>query len=152
MKRFLYSVFVLLATGWAIAASAREAHEDRTGDAARQFIEEAVAASDQTGQQAAFDRLMALGCSAVPAIVGALPDDRDLTIRYIRITNSPEVFEAVAQYGPEKVTDALVAVLGYLTEQHFGFIHNGASPEDRATTVAAWRAFVEQTPPDQLCE
>ncbi len=152
MKRLLFfALLVLLAPGSATAL-ASDVDGEGIGDAVRQLIDEAVAASDQDEQQAAFDRLMALGCAAVPAIVEALPDDRDLTIRYIRIMNSPEAFEAIAQYGPEKATDALVVVLGYLTGKHFGFIHNGASAEDRATTVAAWRAFLEETPPSELCE
>ena len=99
----------------------------------------------------AFRKLEELGCPAVPAIVKHLDDRRKLPIAYIRLYNkNPDAFEEFRQYGPEVLTDALAAILNQLTGQHFGFIYNGATEEERAKVVAAWRDFVAKTPPEKF--
>ena len=118
----------------------------------RALIDKAVAAKTQEQQQAAFDRVIALGCPAVPALGAALDDARPLPVRYIRLVNhAKDAFEAFRQYGPETVTDAVAAMLNQLTGEHFGSIYNGATPAERAETVKAWRAFIARTPPEKLC-
>jgi hypothetical protein len=113
------------------------------------FIEEALV--EKTEAQA-FQKLEALGCPAVPAIVKHLDDRRKLPVAYIRLQNkSPNRFEAFRQYGPEVLTDALAAILDQVTGQYFGFIYNGGTEEERAKVVKAWREFVVKTPPDRLC-
>jgi hypothetical protein len=100
----------------------------------------------------AFQKLEALGCPAVPAIVKHLDDRRKLPVAYIRLQNhSADAFEAFRQYGPEVLTDALAAILNQVTGQHFGFIYNGGTEEERAKVVKGWREFVAKTPPDRLC-
>jgi hypothetical protein len=54
-------------------------------------------------------------------------------------------------YGPEVLTDALAAILNQITGQHFGFIYNGGTEEERAKVVKGCREFVAKTPPDRLC-
>jgi len=113
------------------------------------LIEEAL----KEGTEAqAFQKLEALGCPAVPAIVKHLDDRRKLPVAYIRLQNhSAGAFEAFRQYGPEVLTDALAAILNQITGQHFGFIYNGGTEEERAEVVKGWREFVAKTPPDRLC-
>ena len=125
----------------------------QTAELVKELVERAVAAETQGEQQEAFDDLMDLGCNAAPHIVTAMPDDRPLSIRYIRIENrSPDAFEAFGQYGPEVVTDALAAVLTYLTKGSCGFIHNGGSVDERQQAVACWQSFIVETPTDERCE
>jgi len=116
------------------------------------LITHAVEARTQAAEQAAFDELEKLGCAAVPAIIQRMDDRRPLPVRYISLENkSPQAFEAIRQYGPEEVVDALAAILNQLTGQHFEFIYNGASDDLRAKSVAGWRAFLRRTPADRLC-
>jgi hypothetical protein len=101
----------------------------------------------------AFRELEALGCQAVPAIIKNMDDRRPLPARYIAFRNkSPQAFEAIRQYGPERVVDALAAILNQVTGQHFGFIYNGASDVERAKTVAGWREYLAKTPAARLCQ
>jgi hypothetical protein len=127
---------------------------EQTVDAqVRALIDTAAGARSQEEQQAAFDRVLSLGCAAVPALGAALDDGRRLPVRYIRLENHAQNrFEAFRQYGPETVTDAVAALLNQLTGEHFGSIYNGATPEERAKTVKAWREFIARTPPGQLCK
>jgi len=113
------------------------------------LVEEALV--EETEAQA-FQKLEALGCPAVPAIVKHLDDRRKLPVAYIRLQNhSPDAFEGFRQYVPQVLTDALTAILNQVTGQHFGFIYNGGTEEERAKVVKAWREFVAKTPPDRLC-
>jgi hypothetical protein len=101
----------------------------------------------------AFRELEALRCQAVPAIIKNMDDRRLLPKRYIALENkSPQAFESIRQYGPERVVDALAAILNQVTGQHFGFIYNGASDVERAKTVAGWREYLAKTPAARLCQ
>lgn len=79
-------------------------------------------------EQQAFVELEALGCPAVPAIIERMDDERHLPDPRISLTNkSPDAFEGKRFYGPQKVVDALAAILNQLTGQDFGFIYNGCN-------------------------
>ncbi len=117
------------------------------------LIEKALAARTQSAQQSAFEQIEGLGCAAVPAIIRRMDDRRKLPIAYIALRNeSPNAFEAIRQYGPEEMVDALAALLNQLTGEHFEFIYNGATSEARTQSVAQWRAFLDRTPSDTLCK
>jgi hypothetical protein len=106
----------------------------------------------QKTEHKAFSDLEALGCSAVPAIVKQMDDRRVLPDPSISLVNkSPNPFEGLRHYGPEKVVDALAAILNQLTGQDFGFIYNGATDVERDKAVHGWREYVEKTGPDKLC-
>ncbi|KQW86455.1 hypothetical protein [Brevundimonas sp. Root1279] len=95
-------------------------------------------------QQRLFDRLIALGPEAVPTIITLMDDDRPLGYPAISLVNtSPDAFEGLRHYTPKVLTDALAAVLNQITGEHFGFIYNGASPDDRRRTVNAWRIYLD---------
>ncbi len=103
-------------------------------------------------EQKAFADLEALGCEAVPFIIKRMDDRRDLPIRGISLENkSPDAFEGLRHYGPQKVVDALAAILNQVTGQHFGFIYNGANEHERTKTVKGWRDFLLKTSPSKLC-
>ena len=76
-----------------------------------------------------------------------LPDPR-ISLR----NKSPQAFEGLRHYGPEKVVDALAAILNQITGQHFGFIYNGATDAERTQTVRRWRDYLQKTPSTKLCE
>src|SRR5262245_36250906 len=100
----------------------------------------------------AFSDLEALGCSAVPSIIGRMDDRRKLPDPRISLENkSPDAFEGLRHYGPEKVVDVLAAILNQITGQHFGFIYNGATDADRKKTVQGWRDWLRRTPAEKLC-
>lgn len=103
-------------------------------------------------QMEALAQLEALGCVAVPSIIRRMDDRRKLPIPRISLENkSPDAFEAVRHYSPELTVDALAAILNQVTGEHFGFIYNGASEEERATTVKKWREYLERVGPDGAC-
>ena len=104
-------------------------------------------------EQQAFRDLEKLGCAAVPSIIRRMDDRRNLPERYIALKNqSPGAFEAMRQYGPEQVVDALAAILNQITGQHFEFIYNGGTAEQRARSVRGWRDYLKKTPADKLCQ
>lgn len=97
---------------------------------------------DGSGQQRAFERLEALGPSAIPAIVAQMDVRRPLTLRQISLTNhAADAFEEMRHYGPELVVDALDAILNQLAGQG-GSLVNGGSDRQRDAAVATWRVFV----------
>src|SRR5436190_16352537 len=66
-------------------------------------------------EQRAFADLEALGCPAVPAIIKRMNDGRELPDHHISLRNkSPQAFESMRHYGPEKVVDALAAILNQI--------------------------------------
>jgi hypothetical protein len=90
----------------------------------------------------AFADIEALGKAAVPAIIDQMDDRRALAKRQIALRNfSPDRFEEFRLYGPEKVVDALAAILNQVTSDDFGFIYNGGTDEERARAVAGWRIY-----------
>jgi len=104
-------------------------------------------------EQQAFTDLESLGCSAVPAIIQRMDDRRKLPDPRISLRNkSPDAFEGLRHYGPEKVVDALAAILNQITGQDFGFIYNGATDAERNKTVRGWRDFLDATPTAKLCD
>jgi hypothetical protein len=107
--------------------------------------------TEKTEQQA-FADLEALGCAAVPATIERMDDYRKLPDPRISLRNkSPDAFEGLRHYGPEKVVDALAAILNQITGQDFGFIYKGATDAERWQTVKGWREFLKKTPRAQLC-
>ena len=104
-------------------------------------------------EQQAFADLEALGCPAVPAIIEHMDDRRSLPDPRISLKNkSPQAFEGLRHYGPEKVVDALAAILNQITGQNFGFIYNGATDAERTKTVCGWHDFLHKTPATKLCD
>lgn len=93
-------------------------------------------------QQHIFDRLVGLGKDAVPAIVAQMDDRRALLDDRMTLKNSaPDSFEATRQYGPERVVDALSAILNQIIGESFVAIENGGSDADRDADVAGWRIY-----------
>jgi hypothetical protein len=143
----LFLLALLLLTGSVFADQ-----DNARALAIRTSIEHAVSARTQDQQQAAFDEIAALGCRAVPEIVAVMDDSRPLPIAYIRLKNdNPDAFEAFRQYGPQTVTDAMAAILNHLTGRSFGFIYNGATPDERRKAVDGWREYIRRKPTRSLC-
>ncbi|MEO7689269.1 MAG: hypothetical protein ABIS51_08285 [Sphingomonas sp.] len=93
-------------------------------------------------QQRIFDRVEALGPSAIPAIVAQMDIRRPLRLQQISLTNhSADSFEGMRHYGPELVVDALDAILNQLAGQG-GSLVNGGSDRQRQDAVAAWQVYV----------
>jgi hypothetical protein len=108
---------------------------------------------DTKTEEQAFADLESLGCPAVPAIIEQMDDRRKLPDPRISLRNkAPDAFEGLRHYGPEKVVDALAAILNQITGQHFGFIYNGGTDAERDKAVRGWRNFLRTTPPAKLCE
>jgi len=98
-------------------------------------------------QQEVFDRLERLGEAAVPAIVALMDDRRPLKTYSIVLENHAEdSFEKFRHYGPREVVDGLAAVLNQITHSHYGFIYNGATPNERDAAVAGWRVHASDLP------
>lgn len=103
---------------------------------------------DARTEEQAFSELEALGPEAVPYIVGHLKDERPLPLKTISLTNhSPQAFEGVRRYVPEVVHDALSAVLNQVAGQHFEFVYNGSTPEQRKSNRQQWEAWCTRTYP-----
>jgi len=98
-------------------------------------------------QQLAFAELEKLGDKAVPSMIALMDDRRDLAIPQISLKNNfAGAFEGVRHYGPEKVVDAIAALLSQITGQSFGEIHNGGSEAQRQAAVNGWRIFLAHQP------
>src|SRR5260370_30741264 len=103
-------------------------------------------------EREAFSELEALGCPAVPAIIQRMDDRRTLPDPYIAISSkSPNAFEGITHYHPQRVVDALVVIVSQLTGREFGFISNGATDSERTKTIQVWRDFLSKTPAAELC-
>ncbi len=99
--------------------------------------------TDAGTQHSAFAQLEALGSQAIPSIIMLMDDRRDLADPSISLRNDfPDAFEAFRHYGPEKVVDALAAILNQITGESFGTIYNGGTEQERANTIKAWRLFL----------
>lgn len=93
-------------------------------------------------QQRVFDRLVALGEPAAPAIIAQMDERRSLRTHAISLVNhSPDAFEGMRHYSPEQVVDGLDAVLNQITGESFGSIVNGGSNRQRDATVTGWRVY-----------
>jgi hypothetical protein len=131
--------------------AARAAEESAVAGLVREGVEHALAAKTAAEQQAAFDAIEGLGCRAAPAIAVVLDDGRKLPFRQLALGRRPASPGGQRhEYTPETVTDALAALLSDLTWQHFGFIYNGATAEERERAIAAWRAYLAR-PLDEIC-
>jgi hypothetical protein len=139
-------LFVVLCAGCSSRGTAQEA---AIGKRVSALIEKTT---ERDTEQKAFADLEALGCAAVPAIIERMDDRRNVPERRLSLRNkSPQAFEGIRHYGPEKVVDGLAAILNQLTGQDFGFIFNGATDQERSKTVEGWRGFLKSTPATRLC-
>ncbi|MDP1588332.1 MAG: hypothetical protein Q8M07_11345, partial [Prosthecobacter sp.] len=100
---------------------------------------------DAVSQQTAFTKLEGLGKEGVPAIISQMDDFRDLPNPAISLKNRPGHWESVRHYGPEKVVDALAAILNQLTHSNYRSIHNGGSDRERRACINAWRVHLHHT-------
>jgi hypothetical protein len=94
-----------------------------------------------SAQQRVFDRLIALGKPAVPAIIAQMDDRRPLRAESISLKNGPDSFEATRHYGPALVVDGLDAVLDQITDTGLGSVYNGGTDTARAAAIARWRVY-----------
>lgn len=96
-------------------------------------------------QKKAFAELEALGKAAVPAMIMQMDDRRELPVKAISLRNPPNSFEDFRHYGPEVVADAMAAIVGQITGESFGTIHNGASEPHRKAEIDTWRIYLHRT-------
>jgi hypothetical protein len=93
-------------------------------------------------QAAIFRKLEKLGHRAVPALIAQLDDRRRLAHPEISLVNhSPDAFEGIRHYGPERVVDAIDAILNQITGTG-GSIVNGGSERERRNAVSSWRVYI----------
>jgi len=101
---------------------------------------------DPDSQQIAFTKLESLGEDGVPAIIAHMDDFRDLPHHRMSLKNPPGHWEGVRHYGPEKVVDALAAILNQLTEHSYrSTIYSGGSDHERRACIDAWRVHLHHT-------
>jgi hypothetical protein len=97
---------------------------------------------DRDRQRDAFAALEQLGCAALPEIVAAMDDRRQLPVRELTLANhAKDAFEALRHYQPKRVIDGISAILNQLTGESFGFLANGARDEERDAAVQAWTVY-----------
>jgi hypothetical protein len=109
--------------------------------------------SHRRTERKAFADLETLGCPAVPAIIAQMDNRRNLPDPNIALANkSRDAWESCRYYGPEKIVDALAAILNQITGHDFGFIYNGdVTDAERTAVVSRWRDWLSKTPPAHLC-
>jgi hypothetical protein len=95
-------------------------------------------------EKRAFAELEALGEAAVPAMVLFMDDRRELPVKEISLRNGPGDFEPVRVYGPKVVADAIAAILGQITGEHFGTIVHGGSERERRAVIDGWRLYLHR--------
>jgi hypothetical protein len=89
--------------------------------------------------------LLSVRCSVVPALIRQMDDRRPYAGDELAVGTGPGAFEGVAHYEPKLVVDAVSIILGHLTNQSFGFIHNGGADEARQREVTKWRTWLALT-------
>jgi len=100
---------------------------------------------DVASQRRVFSRLEALGKEGVSAIIAHMNDFRELPSSSISLTNRPEHWEAVRHYSPDKMVDALAAILNQLTGRSYRSIYNGGSDRERNACINAWLTHLHHT-------
>lgn len=104
----------------------------------------------ERAERAAFEELESLGSQAVPYMVGHLKDMRPLAARSIRFTNkAPDAFEGERHYSPATVHDAIAAILNHVTGEHFVFVYNGATDQERENNRNKWTEWCRAAFPSQ---
>jgi hypothetical protein len=145
-------VAIMLAAVLIFCAAGMPAQTKREGSLDKQVAALIAKMLDKTTEQQAFKDLEALGCPAVPAIVGKMDDRRVLPDPNITLDNNyPEAFDEKRSYEPKAVVDALAAILGQITGQEFGHIYNGASEAERKKTIEEWRGYLRNRPASKPC-
>lgn len=145
---FCLSLTAVLSFGGSWNLGAQTRHEP-IDDKVAALIERML---DKATEQQAFRELESLGCPAVPAIIRRMDDRRPLPDPNISLANkSPQAFEGMRHYGPKMIVDALAAILNQMTGQHFGFICNGGTEQERTKAIQGWRNFLKKTAAAKLC-
>lgn len=111
-------------------------------------------AKSEKAERKAISELESLGNQAVPYLVGHLGDMRPLAIRETSFENhTSDAFEGVRHFGPNTVHDALAAILNQITGQHFVFVYNGATTQEREENRRKWIEWCRSTYPDltEIC-
>ena len=105
-------------------------------------------------QVAIFEKIVEYGVDGVPFIIKRINDFRPLATQWLPLPNRRALqgqeprrsgFESVVQYAPEKVVDALAAILNHLTHQsESNPIYNGA-PDDsiRRDSIVFWQNYLK---------
>lgn len=92
-----------------------------------------------------FTQLEMLGTRVVPFIIKYLDDRRPLRYRSIALENKAiNRFEGVRFYSPEKVVDALGAILNQLTGRSFEDDYNRSTEAERDKAVGGWRNYLKE--------
>jgi hypothetical protein len=157
------SLFLFYLSFCAVPVLAHQSAPDRCVQIGRE-IDQMMSAPDflsVTGQPYnerqvdVFEKIVAYGVDAVPFVILRLDDFRPLATRWLPLPNRKAMlptesrkqysFESVNQYGPEKVVDALSAVLNHLTHQPDpNFIYNGAENDlVRQKSIGFWRDYLQ---------
>jgi hypothetical protein len=94
-------------------------------------------------QDDAWEKLLRLPKSSIPALVRAMDDRRALASPAIVIPTKPgpRQFEALAHYGPKIILDAVSILLNDKADCNFGQIYNGGSERERQTVLNAWKVW-----------
>lgn len=139
------TITLLVAFGFALAAAASD-------DLDKQVAKLIDEMTDPDSQMIAFAKLEAMGCTAVPSVIPRMDDRRKLPRAGISLENrATDAFEGVRHYSPDVVVDALAAILNQITGEHFGFIYNGASEEERDATIKGWKRYLDRVGPKNIC-
>jgi hypothetical protein len=116
---------------------AKENHSDKE---VRTLLSQLTVAKTQ---DEAWQKLLKLPRSSVPALIRALDDNRTLGHPQIEIPvpPGPQRFEEIAHYGPQIILDAISILLDDKTNTSFGKIYNGGSTRERQTVSNAWKVW-----------
>ena len=147
-QRKTFALLLVLLLSLCSSVGAQPNNSNDVEKRVKSLIEKMV---NRSTEKRAFADLEAMGCSAVPAIIANMDDRRKLPDPNIALKNKmPGAWEAQRFYGPEKVVDALDAILNQQTG-HTGAIYNGGTDEERTKAVKGWREWLAKTPPDKRC-
>ena len=98
-------------------------------------------------QDSLFLELEEMGSAAVPAIVGHLNQFGPLAVNRIRLANKfAGAWESHRTYSPEKVADALLAILGQITRKtpilKVDIFNGEGTDEDRTVAAKTWEMWL----------
>jgi len=74
-----------------------------------------------------------------PILISRMDDFRSMGVDGISFATGPDAPEGLLHYGPEKVVDCITIVLSMISDQGFGFLHNGGTDEKRRKVIREWK-------------
>jgi hypothetical protein len=97
--------------------------------------------TEEKTETPAWEKLVSLPQTSVPALIRAMKDDRKLAFSNVAIPTAHSGFESIAHYGPTTVMEAISILLVYKTDAGFDYADNVTSDQQRDSNINKWKIW-----------